>query len=149
MKQEAILVSACLLGTPCRYDGNRKPNAAVRALGERYRLIPVCPEVMGGLPTPRLPSERVGDRVLRSDGVDVTAEYCRGAESVLNIALCEGCHIAILKERSPACGCGRIYDGSFSGILIPGNGVAADLLLKAGLWVAGESEVEAGCLNRT
>ncbi len=143
MEKEPILVSACLLGTPCRYDGKSKPNAAVLALGEHFRLIPVCPEVMGGLPTPRLPAEIRGDCVTRRDGADVTEEYRKGAEAVLAIALREACQTAILKERSPACGCGSVYDGSFSGALIAGNGICAEVLLGEGIRVLGESAVEA------
>ena len=94
-----ILVSACLLGVACRYDGKSKPHAAVLALQERHQLIPVCSEVFGGLPTPRTPAERVGDGVYTRDGCDVTAEYVRGAEEVLALAKRMDCHVALLKER--------------------------------------------------
>ena len=138
-----IVVSACLLGEPCRYDGKSKPCQAVLELRERHELIPVCPEVMGGLPTPRIPSECQADgRVINRVGDDVTAEYRAGAETVLEIAKENGCRLAILKEKSPACGKGLIYDGSFSQALIEGNGVCADLLQKHGIAVLGESEVE-------
>ncbi len=112
-----LLVSACLLGTPCRYDGKSKKNEAVCALAERFELIPVCPEVLGGLPTPRTPSERRGACVVRKDGRDVTAEYRRGAECALETARREGVLAAVLKERSPSCGSGEIYDGTFTGAL--------------------------------
>ena len=138
-----ILVSACLLGVPCRYDGKSKPCEAVLRLQERHELIPVCPEVMGGLPTPRIPSECQRDgRVVNRAGVDVTAEYQAGAAAVLEIAKTSGCEVAILKERSPACGKGLIYDGSFSKTLIQGNGVCAACLMENGIRVLGESELE-------
>ena len=135
-----ILVSACLLGEPCRYDGKSKPCPAVLSLRSTHRLIPVCPEVAGGLPTPRTPSEIVGDRVLMRDGRDVTEEYQKGAREALALALTHECDTAILKERSPSCGCGRIYDGTFSGTLKNGNGITAALLLENGIRVLGESE---------
>lgn len=139
---EKILVSACLLGEPLRYDGAAKPCEAVLALKERYQCIPVCPEQLGGLPTPRVPSERRGKRVVTKSGKDVTAEYERGAKETLKIAQKEGCRIAVLKERSPSCGCGEIYDGTFSGARKGGNGVTAELLLKNGIKVFGESGAE-------
>lgn len=137
-----ILVSACLLGVKCRYDGASKPNDAVLALKERYTLIPVCGEVFGGLPTPRNPSERVGDRVMSICGDDVTEQYSRGAQEVLNLARLYGCKAAILKERSPSCGSGKIYDGTFLGTLTAGYGVTAELLQRFGIRIYGESEIE-------
>ena len=136
-----ILVSACLLGVACRYDGKSKPHPAVLALQVRHQLIPVCGEVFGGLPTPRTPAERVGNGVYTRDGRDVTAEYVRGAEEVLDLAKRMDCHVALLKERSPSCGSGEIYDGSFSRNLITGDGVTAALLKANGIAVVGESEV--------
>lgn len=136
-----ILVSACLLGVACRYDGKSKPHAAVLALQERHPLIPVCGEVFGGLPTPRTAAERVGAGVYTRDGRDVTAEYVRGAEEVLALAKRMNCHVALLKERSPSCGSGEIYDGTFSGTLTPGYGVTADLLRDHGIAVFGESRL--------
>ena len=130
-----LLVSACLLGTPCRYDGKSKKNEAVCALAERFELIPVCPEVYGGLPTPRPPAERCGDRVLTEAGADVTAQYRRGAEAALQLARLYNCRAAILKANSPSCGHGTIYDGTFSGKKIPGSGVAAELLEQNGIAV--------------
>ena len=137
-----ILVSACLLGEACRYDAQSKPCLEVIALSEKYRIIPVCPEVLGGLPTPRTPSEIVGDRVLMRDGTDVTAHYRKGAEAALRIARENGCTRAILKERSPSCGCGRIYDGSFTGTLTEGFGVTAALLRENGISVVGETQID-------
>ena len=139
-----LLVSACLLGIPCRYDGQSKRHPEVEALRARgHELIPVCPEVQGGLPTPRPPAERQEDgRVVNRAGEDVTAQYRRGAEIALNTAREEGCALAVLKERSPSCGSGAIYDGTFSRRLIPGQGVAAQRLTEAGVRVLGESQAD-------
>ncbi len=143
---ESILVSACLLGTPCRYDGKSKPSAAVCALEERYRLIPICPEVMGGLPTPRTPSEIIGERVVMRNGKDVTENYHRGAKEALQLALEHGCTVAVLKAKSPSCGLHLVYDGTFTGTLTPGNGICAELLQKNGIRVLTETDVEEGAL---
>ena len=137
-----ILVSACLLGVRCRYDGKSKPHPAVERLMEQHTLIPVCGEILGGLPTPRVSAERQGERVVTADGCDVTAAYRRGAEEVLRLAERYGCTAAILKERSPSCGSGRIYDGTFTGTLTDGWGVTAELLRDHGICVIGESEAE-------
>lgn len=137
-----ILVSACLLGVRCRYDGKSKPHPAVERLLEQHTLIPVCGEILGGLPTPRVSAERQGERVVTADGRDVTAAYRRGAEEVLRLAKLYGCKAAILKERSPSCGSGRIYDGTFTGTLTDGWGVTAELLRDHGICVIGESEAE-------
>ena len=138
-----ILVSACLLGEPCRYDGESRPCAHIIKLKEKHTLIPVCPEVMGGLPIPSAASEIQADgRLINRCGEDVTEEYRRGAQIVLELAREHGCDVAILKEKSPACGKGRIYDGSFTGTLTDGNGVCAALLLENGIRVLGESEAE-------
>ena len=144
---KTLLISRCLLGEKCRYDGKSKPLPArtLRALRARYDLIPVCPEVLGGLPTPRTPSERQGDRVVMKTGADVTKEYRRGAETALRAAQENRVCAAVLKERSPSCGKGKIYDGSFTGTLKEGNGVTAEVLLNAGFTVYGESEIETLC----
>lgn len=134
-----ILVSACLLGVPCRYDGKSVPCPAVAALSGRHKLIPVCPEVLGGLNTPRTPAERSGSRVITRDGDDVTKAYLAGAKAALETAKKFGCRYAVLKEHSPSCGTGKIYDGTFSGRLISGSGVAAELLSGSGITVVGES----------
>ena len=137
-----LLVSACLLGEACRYDGKSKPCEAVLRLGDAHTLIPICPEVMGGLPTPRVPSEVQQNGTVRNrEGQDVTLQYQAGAREVLRVALDEKCDGAILKEKSPACGKGRIYDGSFTKTLTDGNGICADLLLQNGIAVLGESEI--------
>ena len=142
--RKRILVSACLLGVCCRYDGRGNPSAQVLDLLKRddLELIPVWPEQLGGLPTPRLPSERVEDRIINRAGEDVTDQFQRGAAEALRLARSYGCDVAILKERSPSCGCGRIYDGSFTGTLTEGNGVTTELLLSAGIQVVGESRIE-------
>lgn len=141
-EKEPLMVSACLLGTACRYDGGRKPAAGLEQLAEHYQLIPVCPEQLGGLATPRPPAERVGERVLTRDGGDVTAAYERGAAEVLHLAELLGCRKALLKSRSPSCGHGEIYDGSFTGTRIPGSGVTAQLLEAHGLEIADETHWE-------
>lgn len=138
-----LLVSACLLGCECRYDGKSQPNEAVLRLRDTYDLIPVCPEQMGGMPTPRVPSERVGDRVLTKDGTDVTDRFLRGAETALHLAKTLGATAAVLKARSPSCGCGEIYDGSFTGRLIQEDGVTASLLLRNGIFVTTEETLDA------
>lgn len=139
-----VLVSACLLGVNCRYNGVPKEDAAVKELlhREEITLIPVCPEQLGGLPTPRTPSERKEGGVISSEGEDRTAAFARGAEETLRIAKLYGCDVAILKERSPSCGNREVYDGSFSGTLMPGEGVTAELLRKNGVKVFGESELK-------
>lgn len=136
-----ILVSACLLGCSCRYDGKSKPCEAVIALADKHILIPVCPEIYGGLSTPRSPSEIVGDRVVNSLGKDVTAEYEKGAKETLKLAKKLGCDKAILKAKSPSCGKGKIYDGTFSGTLKDGSGITAKLLTASGIEVFTENEI--------
>lgn len=137
-----ILVSACLLGVNCRYNAVRAENEAVKALMERHTLIPVCPEQLGGLPTPRFPAERRGSGVFMDDGADVTASFAAGAAEALRIARLYGCEYAVLKERSPSCGSGFIYDGSFTGTLTPGDGVTAALLKANGVTVLGETGID-------
>lgn len=136
-----ILISACLLGCACRYDGKSKPHPLAQELARRGLAVPVCPEQLGGLSTPRTPSERQGQRVVMQNGRDVTAEYRRGAEEALAIARLYGCQIAVLKERSPSCGHGEIYDGTFTGRLTDGDGVTAELLRENGITVYGESDL--------
>ena len=140
-----ILVSACLLGICCRYDGRANPNEKIQQLLNRedVTLIPVCPEQLGGLSTPRVPSERIADRVFNRLGEAVTDNFIRGADASLQIARLNNCRTAILKERSPSCGCGRIYDGSFSGTLKEGNGITAEILIADGIRVYGESQIPA------
>ena len=137
--KETLLISACLAGENCKYSGGNNYISAIELLKKRYELIPVCPERDGGLPTPRLPAERVSDRVINTGGADVTAQYIRGAELALEAARKHGCTKALLKERSPSCGSGLIYDGTFSHTTVPGDGVAAALLKANGISVLGES----------
>lgn len=137
-----ILVSACLLGMHCRYDGNGVMQEEMKRLSKEHNLIPVCPEIYGGLSTPRDPAERVGERIITKAGHDVTAQYTKGAEEILALCKFYDCHYAILKERSPSCGYGKIYDGTFSGKLVDGNGVTAQLLSEQGVMVYGESRIE-------
>lgn len=139
---ENILISACLLGLPTRYDGKSVEYPALTRLSKKYNLIPVCPEIYGGLPTPRTPSERLGGRVVTRHGDDVTENYERGAIAACRLAELYGCRVAILKERSPACAPNEIYDGSFSGKKIAGLGVAAERLSKMGVRVISEEEIE-------
>ena len=140
---ESVLISACLLGVNCKYNCGANPvsEACLAALKEKYTLVPVCPESYGGLATPRPPSERAGERVLARDGADVTAQYGKGAQAALRLAELFGCKKAILKERSPSCGHGMIYDGTFSGALTPGDGVTAALLAAHGVAVYGEGDI--------
>ena len=139
-----ILVSRCLLGVPCRYDGKSKENKAVASLeAAGHQLITVCPESDGGLKTPRPPAEIQRDgRVVNRLGTDVTEEYVRGAELAVKTALEYGCTAAVLKARSPSCGNSEVYDGSFSGKLIPGQGVAAQKLREAGIKVFDEEQLD-------
>ena len=137
-----ILISACLLGVCCRYDGASKVHPEVQALMERHTLVPVCPEQLGGLSTPRIPAERQGEAVRTREGRDVTEAYRRGAEEALRLCRMFGCETAILKERSPSCGSGEIYDGSFTGTLTAGDGVLAQLLKTHGIPVYGESQMD-------
>lgn len=137
-----LLLSACLLGVCCRYDGASKPHPSVEALAQAHQLIPVCPEQLGGLSTPRPPAERQGNRVVAKNGTDVTDQYCRGAEETLRLCRLLGCEAAVLKERSPSCGHGEIYDGTFTGTLTAGDGVTAALLIENGIAVYGESQIQ-------
>lgn len=160
-----IAISACLLGEACRYDGASKPCEHVIVLARQHEVLPICPEVAGGLPTPRTPSEiRSGNvdggepvdgalaggrkiagsagakrRVINSAGVDVTAQFEAGAERTLQAMREFGCELAILKAKSPSCGSGLIYDGSFSGRLVPGWGIAAEAIRDAGFPVYDET----------
>ena len=136
-----ILVSACLLGVNCKYSGESNFSEDVLRLSESHELIPVCPEQLGGLPTPREPSEIRGDCVIARSGADVTAQYRRGAAETLRIAQLFGCKCAVLKERSPSCGSGTVYDGTFSHTLTDGDGVTAAFLAENGIKIYGESEI--------
>jgi len=144
------IISACLLGLNCRYNGVAKPCQKAIDLSKDEIIIPVCPEQLGGLSTPRVPSETTGDgldvlegkkRVINKSGVDVTKQFIRGAEEVLRLVKLFGIDEAILKQKSPSCGCGQIYDGTFSDKLIKGDGVTAALLKKNGIRVITEEDL--------
>lgn len=137
-----ILVSACLLGIPCRYDGKSKPNEKVISLKEKYEIIPACPECLGGLTTPRPVAEISGARVIRCDGKDVTDEYNLGAQKTLEIARENDIKIAVLKSKSPSCSNKEIYDGTYTRKLISGKGITARLLIKNGIKVIDEGELD-------
>ena len=143
MKKPYLLISMCLLGEPCRYDGKSVPldGTIIEKLKEKYTLVTVCPEQEGGLPTPRIPAERQGKNVVRRDGVDVTAEYRTGAEVALSLCRRFGISIAVKKAKSPSCGAGRIYDGTFSGTLTDGDGVTVSLLSGNGIKIFTENDI--------
>ncbi len=136
-----MIVSACLAGVKCRYDGGSKPCQAVIRMVAEGNAIPVCPEQLGGLSTPRLPAEQVGDKVIRNDGTELTREFERGAQEAMNLAELVGARTAILKARSPSCGSGQIYDGNFTGTLIQGDGVFAALCKQHGILIKTEEEM--------
>jgi uncharacterized protein YbbK (DUF523 family) len=147
----AFLVSACLVGIPCRYDGDSCPHEQLQALAAQGDVLPLCPEVLGGLPTPRPPAEIQGGdggdvlegraRVVNIEGKDVTVEFLTGAQEALRVVRRWDIKEAILKAHSPSCGVGQIYDGSFSGHLVEGDGVTAALLKREGIIVTNEEEV--------
>lgn len=136
-----IVVSACLLGINCRYDAGGGDYPEIIKLMEQHTLIPVCPEQLGGMQTPRVPSERRGKQVLNQCGNDVSEAFYHGAAQVLKIAKLYQCEYAILKERSPSCGSQFIYDGTFSGKTVPGKGVTTQLLEQYGIHVMGEDRI--------
>ena len=138
---ERILISACLVGDNVKYDGGNNKNPLIEKLLEKYELVPFCPEVEGGLPIPRHPSEQRGEQVVNDIDEDVTDEFNRGADLALNICLYLKITKAILKERSPSCGVHSIYDGTFSHKVIPGMGVTAALLKRKGITVYSEDEI--------
>ncbi len=135
------LISACLAGIPCRYDGKSKPNAKIMEMVKRGEALLVCPEQLGGLPIPRVPAEQRSDKVFAQDGRDVTQEFELGAQRVLEIVQKNNCKEAILKARSPSCGCGQVYDGTFSKKLIVGDRVLTKLLKKSGIKVITEESI--------
>jgi len=137
---EKILVSACLLGVNCKYNGGNNYNEKVMEYLKDKEIIPICPEIMGGLPTPRIASEIIGDRVVNKEGQDVTSNYQKGAEETLELAKKLGVKKALLKAKSPSCGYGNIYDGTFSDTLIEGNGITAELLKKNGFEILTEKD---------
>ena len=136
-----IIISACLLGENCKYSGGNNLIEGIEKLKEYFELIPVCPECFGGLSIPREPAEIRNGGVYQKGGNDVTAQFIEGAEQTLYIAEEKNCVAALLKENSPSCGFGKIYDGSFSGKLTDGNGLTAELLFSRGIQVFGESRI--------
>jgi len=135
------IVSACLAGVKCRYDGESQPCDKILELVRNGEAIPVCPEQLGGLPTPRAQAEQQGAKVIAKDGADVTNEFHRGAIEVLNLAKLAGCKEAILKSKSPSCGSGVVYDGTFTGTLIEGDGVLVRMLKENGIKVFRDDEI--------
>ena len=137
-----IMVSACLLGENCKYSGGNNRDERVLAFLEGHEVISVCPEVMGGLPTPRLPAEIVGGEVINKAGVSVDHAFRLGAEKALEIAEREKIDLAILQSRSPSCGVKEIYDGTFTGTKIPGQGIFAGQLTAHGFAVLDREDIE-------
>ncbi len=145
IKKDLILVSACLAGINCRWDGTNQLDKKIKILVDQGKATPVCPEELGGLSTPRLPSEiRQGNgrdvlqrktKVIDKEGKIITAQFIKGAEGVLAIAKRKGIKTVLFKNKSAACGCGLIYDGTFSGKLKKGDGVTTALLKEKGIKV--------------
>ena len=141
MDKENIIVSACLLGVNCKYNGGNNSCEKIIKLQEKYNIITICPEVDGGLTTPRIPSEIVGNKVINKAGLDVTKEYLKGASIALEKSLSNNVKFAVLKAKSPSCGCGLIYDGTFTHNLINGDGVTTKLLKEHNIQVYTEEDI--------
>lgn len=142
MEMAVIVVSGCLLGFDCRYKGDNCANEKILELAKKHTLLYICPEQMGGLATPRDPAEQSGGRVVTKNGADVTEQYERGARAALRLALLNHADAAILKSRSPSCGSGIVYDGTFTGTRVPGDGVCARLFKENGIPVYTEDELD-------
>ena len=136
-----ILVSACLCGINCKYNGSNNYNPKIFELVKEGKAIPICPEQLGGLSTPRYPSEIKNGKVINDQGIDVTNNFVRGANEVLELAKKLNIKKAILKSRSPSCGKGKIYSGNFDGKLVDGNGILVELLLNNGTEVISSDEI--------
>ena len=136
-----IAVSACLLGENCKYNGGNNRSEALLALLEGHEVIPLCPEVLGGLPVPRVPAEIVDGAVMNRDGISVDEEFRCGAAEALEICRREKPDLVILQPRSPSCGVGSVYNGTFTGKLVPGNGIFADLVMENGFRVESAEEI--------
>ena len=143
MKKVPLAISACLAGKCCRYDGGSAPLSCLNELSEMFELIALCPEQLGGLPTPRPSAELVAGRVLTEDGEDLTQAFFEGARKAVFLAQTQGCIVALLMDRSPSCGVTCIYDGTFSGTLVEGEGVFADLLREQGFSLYTPNTVDA------
>ena len=141
-KKSKLLISECLFGVPCRYDGKDNYIETIEALKEYYELVPVCPEVLGGLSTPRDPAERQGERICTVNGADVTDEFVRGAQLTVDIALKYGCKQALMKAKSPSCGYKRIYDGTFTRTMKNGHGCTVEALLEKNITIYTENDIE-------
>lgn len=137
-----LIISACLLGHNTKYNGKNNYNEKTKILSEYFEFIVICPESEGGLPTPRDPSEIVGSKVLSCNGTDVTYNYNKGAQIALEKALNAKAKYALLKSKSPSCGKNKVYDGTFTGTLIDGNGITASLLMKNNIEVYTEDEID-------
>ena len=137
-----IAVSACLLGVCCRYKGDGKASERILELAKRHTLVGICPEQLGGLATPRAPAEQFDGRVITNEGNDVTSAFEAGAKAALRLIKLANAEFAILKARSPSCGSGRVYDGTFSGVLTDGDGVTARLFKENGIKVFSEEELD-------
>lgn len=142
MKKQKLLISACLVGHNTKYSGGNNLLSRIKELEERFEFYLVCPEVMGGLSTPRDPSEEINGQVVSNKGKDVTFEFQKGAKAALEVAIKNDIKIALLKESSPSCGSKKVYDGTFSGKKIPGAGVAARLLKEHGIRIFSEEDIE-------
>lgn len=140
--REKIFVSACLLGVNCKYNGFNNENEKVLSYIKDKEVIPICPEIMGGLSTPREPSEIFENKVISKSGKDVTSNFQKGAEETLNLARKLGVKKAILKSRSPSCGLDEVYDGTFSNKLVNKNGITAELLKNNGFVILREEDVD-------
>ena len=136
-----MLVSACLCGINCKYNGTNNYNEKVFNLVKEGNAIPVCPEQLGGLTTPRIPSEIKDNKVINKDGIDVTNNFIKGANEVLDLCKKLNINKVILKSKSPSCGMGLIYSGNFDDKLVEGNGILTDLLLKNNIEVINSDEL--------
>lgn len=134
-----IGVSSCLLGYCCKYDGKSNYNNDIIELGKEHELIPICPEVLGGLSIPRFPAEIINDKVINTKGEDVTLNYVSGANRALEILRSDGVEVVILKSKSPSCGMNKIYDGTFSHTLTNGHGIATRVFLENGITIYDEN----------
>ena len=143
MSKPNLLISECLCGVCCRYDGDHNRIECLEELKNVYNLVPICPEVLGGLLTPRPPAERVGNQVLTKNGAVVTEQFKRGATLALAIAIEKNCRCALLKSKSPSCGYGELYDGTFTRTLVKGVGVTSELLLQHDIQIYTEKNVAA------
>lgn len=137
-----ILVSACLLGENCKWNGRNNAREHIIKLKEKYNLVPFCAEVLGGLPTPRIPAEIRGNKVINQIELEVSKYFTRGAQRTLEIAINNNCKYAILKDHSPSCGVNKVYDGTFSKTLIDGQGITAKLLKKNKILIFGDDEID-------